>query len=215
MHHVIATIGPFVLVFGAMVLLMLVWQPPFFPEALAAALRMIPSPPAIFGVWAALTLAFAGGMAVIVEQRDEAAPFARLCAQAAAIGESPDLVPLRDSFEKIRGECRAPHPPVAEALGYPRALTLGVTFLMPFACLLVSGFAGQFRAIWCIPALLISTVLSGFFTGAVLTSKEGLGALDYACENVAAIARSASWSSVQGRPEIVDMRRACGLKASA
>jgi hypothetical protein len=215
MQDVITTIGPFVLVFGAVILLMLVWQPPLFREALAAGLRMIPSPLAIFGVWAALTLAFAGGMAVVVKQVDETIPFARLCAQAAGIGESPDLAPLRDSHEmaQIRGECRAPHPPVAEALGYPRALALGVTFLMPFACLLVSGFAGRFRAIWCIPALLISTVLSGFFTGAVLTSKEGLGALDYACENVASIARSPSWASMQDRPEIVEMRRACGLNA--
>jgi hypothetical protein len=212
MQGMITTIGSLALVFGAVVLLMLV-QPPFFREALAAGLRMVPSPLAIVGVSMVLTLAFAGGISVVVKQMDETIPFARLCAQAAKIGESPDLAPLPDSFEmaQIRGECRAPHPPVAEALGYPLALALGVTFLMPFACLLVSGFAGQFRAIWCIPALLISAVLSGFFTGAVLTSKEGLGALDFACENVAAIAKSPSLASVQGRREMVDMRRACGL----
>jgi hypothetical protein len=208
MQHVTTTVGPFVLAFGAVVLLMLLWEPPF-------RFRMIPPPLVIFGVCAVLTLAFAAGLAVVVKQMDETIPFARLCAQAAAIGESPDWAPLRDSFEmaQIRGECHAPHSPAAEVVStHPFAFTLVVTFLMPFACLLVSVFAGQFGAIWRIPALLISVVLSGFFIGMVLTSKEGWGPLNYACENVATIPRSPSWVSVKGRSEMVEMRRACGLE---
>jgi hypothetical protein len=212
---VITTIGPFVLAFGAVISLMLVRQLPFLREELGAGFRRIPAPLVFFCVCTVLTLAFAAGLAVVIEQRDETVPFARLCAQAAAIGESPDWIPLRDSFQmaQIRGECHAPHPPGTEVLGSPFGQALGFTFVMAFACLLVSALAGDVGAIWFIPALLISAVLSGFFVGLILTSKEGWGPLDFACENVRIIARSSDWSSVQGRPEIVEMRRACDLKA--
>jgi hypothetical protein len=215
MQHVITTIGPFVLAFGIVFFPILLWEPPLLPEELGAGFRMIPAPLLTFGTAMVLMIAFAGSLAFVVKQMDESIPFARLCAKAAAIGESPDWVPLRDSFEmaQIRGECHAPHPPGTEVLGSPFALVLGLTLLMPFACLIiVFACVEQFGAIWRIPALLISVVLSGFFTGMVLTSKEGWGPLDYACENVATIGRSPNWASVRSRPEIVEMRRACGLK---
>jgi hypothetical protein len=162
-----------------------------------------------------LTLAFAVPLAVVVEQRAETVPFARLCAEVAAIGESPNLAPLRDSFQmaQIRGECHAPHPPGTEVLGSPFGLALGFTFVMAFACLLVSALARELGTIWFIPALLIYAGLSGFFVGLMLTSKEGWGPLDYACENVKTIARSSEWASVQDRPEMAEMRAACGLQA--
>ena len=215
MQDTVITVAPFAFVFGAVVLLMLIWEPPFLREVLEASFRIIPAPLVIFGVCTVFTIAFAAGLAVVVKQSDEAAPFAQLCTRAAAIGESPGWAPLRDSFEmaQIRGECHAPHPPVAEALGYPSALALGLTLLMPFVGLLVCTILEQAGGVWLIPALLISVVLSGFFIGMVLTSKEGLGPLDYACENVANIARSPNWASAQGLPEMVEMRRACGLNA--
>jgi hypothetical protein len=215
MQHVITTIGPFVLAFGIVFFLMFLWEPPFLPEELGAGFRMIPAPLLTFGAAMVLVVTFAGSLAFVVKQMDESVPFARLCAQATAIGESPNWVPLRDSFEmaQIRSECHAPHPPVAEVLGSPFGQALGLTLLMPFACLIVvSAYVEVVGAKWWIPALLISVVLSGCVTGMVLTSKEGWGPLDFACENVATIGRSPNWASVRSRPEMVEMRRACGLK---